>query len=856
MKQKLLLLLTLLVCMVSGAWADTLLKTIDFSKAEWSGVTFTQGASDDPETKNGVTFNAKSGTYHFSIADGKLTFPNTSPSLGNYFLGFPVTGIVGGTVVVKIYNGDTSTRIKYTVKDGGTAYSTSDCGSGTNGSSGSPCTITKTGLTETNAYIYIGRYSNSYTNITKIEVSTYETADLSVSSFYPFYKESSSSVTPASLISDASLPSYVNMDITIADNSTDNISDVKTPHNFSTLNSTKYYRLKPSKSSKIVIGGLSNVKSIRLYGNGSSYAGNITTTVTKLSGDGSAFTVDNVAFENSQTTIKEYSTGDLTQKTDYYDKDTYYLYTITITGDGYTGYFSLWGLYIEAADLTPAVEAYTVTFNAGSHGTCDTSSLSEENPGDGVTLPSISANTGYTFDGWYTSNGTKVGDASETYYPSSDITSYAHYSAKTYTITLDDNGGTADGDATATYDSNTLSSLSVPTYSGHCVSGYYKEKELTNLIADAEGNLKINTDYTDASGNWICDDNMTFYTKWAENYCELVPNTSGTAPSSGATINMQSGYGGAMTANTANLSYTDNGLLFGYGGDPGATVVLNDYLQVGSIISVTIYADGSGTRGLHLYTNAATPSKVTSLNIESATLGDVKTIQYKVVAEDGLEGTNSFQLRRNSNVSLKSLTVTDCQPGGVITASGWSTYSSNKKLDLSTISGGTAYVAVADEGTRVRMKPCTDIVAAETGLMIKGTANATFTINTTTSAATLSMDNLMEGLPNGGTVAYDDGNYVFGWPTASETPANDCGFYYVNSSAAKLGIGKAYLHVESASSARLSLFIDDDDTTTGIDDTLNGQTANGKLVYDLQGRKVAKPKKGLYIKDGRKVVIK
>jgi hypothetical protein len=139
--------------------------------------------------------------------------------------------------------------------------------------------------------------------------------------------------------------------------------------------------------------------------------------------------------------------------------------------------------------------------------------------------------------------------------------------------------------------------------------------------------------------------------------------------------------------------------------------------------------------------------------------------------------------------------------------------------------------------------------------MIKGTPSATFTINTSSEDATLSETNLMRGLPNGGAVAKDDGNYVFGWPTA--TPAN-YGFYYVNEGAT-LGIGKSYLHVDGGGSARLTIVFDEEtEETTGISASLNDkeQMTNDKVVYDLQGRKVAQPARGLYIVGGKKVIIK
>ncbi|MBQ7987757.1 MAG: hypothetical protein IJ253_04510 [Bacteroidaceae bacterium] len=43
--------------------------------------------------------------------------------------------------------------------------------------------------------------------------------------------------------------------------------------------------------------------------------------------------------------------------------------------------------------------------------------------------------------------------------------------------------------------------------------------------------------------------------------------------------------------------------------------------------------------------------------------------------------------------------------------------------------------------------------------------------------------------------------------------------------------------------------------TTGIREIVNSKSSNSKY-YDLQGRRVAKPSKGLFVKDGKKVVIK
>ena len=95
-------------------------------------------------------------------------------------------------------------------------------------------------------------------------------------------------------------------------------------------------------------------------------------------------------------------------------------------------------------DFTP-VTLYTVTFNAGSNGTCETPSLIQTSEGASITLPSVTANAGYKFDGWYNAEtgGSKVGGAGDSYTPSPDITPpspditlYARYTATSTGATI------------------------------------------------------------------------------------------------------------------------------------------------------------------------------------------------------------------------------------------------------------------------------------------------------------------------------------------------------------------------------------------------------------------------------------
>ena len=117
------------------------------------------------------------------------------------------------------------------------------------------------------------------------------------------------------------------------------------------------------------------------------------------------------------------------------------------------------------ADVTVAAAAttYTVTFNAGSYGTCSTTSIKQSSAGVSITLPSVTANTGYTFDGWYTAQtgGTKIGGAGETYTPTDNITLYAHYTAT---------GGEASNGVIATFKDATATTWEASEKNGFSIS--------------------------------------------------------------------------------------------------------------------------------------------------------------------------------------------------------------------------------------------------------------------------------------------------------------------------------------------------------------------------------------------------
>ena len=79
--------------------------------------------------------------------------------------------------------------------------------------------------------------------------------------------------------------------------------------------------------------------------------------------------------------------------------------------------------------------------------------------------------------------------------------------------------------------------------------------------------------------------------------------------------------------------------------------------------------------------------------------------------------------------------------------------------------------------------------------------------------------------------------------------------FYKLSSNGTIKANRAYLLVPSGSSVSAQEFFAFDATVSGVDN-INAQDSEEEKVYDLQGRRIAKPAKGVYIVNGKKVIMK
>ena len=201
-----------------------------------------------------------------------------------------------------------------------------------------------------------------------------------------------------------------------------------------------------------------------------------------------------------------------------------------------------------------------------------------------------------------------------------------------------------------------------------------------------------------------------------------------------------------------------------------------------------------------------------------------------------------YTSKSNGNVALGNIELTNTKEIEISKA-GYATYCSSAALDFTGITTLTAYTASKDNNTNaIIFNKVEGKVPANTGLLVSGE-----TTNVPVCASADPVDNLLVGVT---TETVKDANTIFVLMNGSK----GIGFYK-NSNAFTLRANSAYLPAEAVETAGARTFIGFDDETTGIAE-MNTQKEDVKRMFDLQGRKVTKAAKGLYIVDGRKVVVK
>ena len=189
-------------------------------------------------------------------------------------------------------------------------------------------------------------------------------------------------------------------------------------------------------------------------------------------------------------------------------------------------------------------------------------------------------------------------------------------------------------------------------------------------------------------------------------------------------------------------------------------------------------------------------------------------------------------------------------------------YSSQYSLDFTGINDVKAYIVIGFTDTKGVLMARVNVVPANTGVVLKSdVAGVEVEVPTTTSDVYYA--NLLKPAVDNVTIYPTEDIDAVNYTNLMVGKLDNEQMGFVTLPSSKAYSNKCYLQIptafyESATSARDGgmemVFVDDE--TTDIRSLMYQGSVTNDAYYDLQGRKVIPSKKGIYIKNGKKVIVK
>lgn len=327
-----------------------------------------------------------------------------------------------------------------------------------------------------------------------------------------------------------------------------------------------------------------------------------------------------------------------------------------------------------------------------------------------------------------------------------------------------------------------------------------------------------------------------------------------------------------LTVKKAPFAITDGFFDFGAGEDYGSEITpsgVKEQTSTWTAVNVTMYMEGrncwfdgneirlykaSGNEAAGSITlSVPTGYVITNIAFTGASLNKMSAaVGTYTTASDNKSATwtgnaNSVKFTASDRTDIYTIKVTYSEIPAtltkIVTAAGWATYAPTFPVSFNS---GEAYIVSSVEDGKTKLIEVASVPAG-TPVLLKGKENEETEITMTVeeSSDTDVTGNCLK-VSNGTAVSTPDKPiYVLA------NRANGVGFYKWTGSA--LSAGKIYL--EFSESTSRSFFALPGSDLTGIDDVTVAEGV-AENVFDLQGRRVAKATKGLYIVNGKKTVIK
>lgn len=843
MKQKLLTLMTLLLCAVSGAWADTELLNVDFTT--WGAKTIVAAA-----TTTAVTIDDPMEMYFKSTSTSKsittdsehgLNFDGQNMSTSNGYAAVKLTGI-NKSITVTITHEYTSKKptFKYYYKDGATTFEDPGGSTATSpmSNNGDPVVITINSLKETEGIFYFGENSSSYKYIKTITITT---------------PEASGKADPVLSVSPTSVALSVEgtQQITATATSTGAITYESSNTNVATVNS----------SGLITAVGIGDAT--------------ITTTIAETGEYDSDFKTTNVIVKPSALTITKFATfngsaesspenyftvtnpGDYNTKfagtyggTNYtsglkFNSDTSVDFTTTsacdlvvvqslwstqlikIDGTNYARNYDTQTYYDDTANK---VRVYTLkNLAAGSHSITRNSEFGLLYIGVTESLtPKCATPTIYPADG-----GTFVGSNSVTINTETDGASIYY--------TLD---GTTPTSGSTLYDpANKPTITTTTTVKAIAVKADYDDSDvatakITKVITSTVNEWDF-SNWSDATKTGILADD----TNWS--IYEKINDDVESSDLSGKVQTNKIAKEGVLVYGSTTIPETDGlnfnigshtlGIAYNQGTTDLGTYEGSQYLWLYNSSSKIIIPDVVAGSTIQIGVESHKIAESRTLTVTNTTEGSVSATTY-TNASFTASATGNVQISPSKGMHIYYIRVKKNKEIENVSSYGWSTYITKTAVAFD---ANTAYVITNVEGSSITTAAVTS-VPANTAVLLKDEGEKTIDPQASASAPETNLLSVCDGNANGTKVPY-----VLAKDGAS------AGFKKWTGDIAKLN-GRVVLWLDAEVAARDFFSLDE---TTGINKV--SQKANtDNQYYNLAGQRVAQPTKGLYIVNGKKVIIK
>ncbi len=295
----------------------------------------------------------------------------------------------------------------------------------------------------------------------------------------------------------------------------------------------------------------------------------------------------------------------------------------------------------------------------------------------------------------------------------------------------------------------------------------------------------------------------------------------------------------------------------GYATFSGCSLVTVSFSDGSNLTTIGDYA----FNGCH-FTSITIPASVTSIGNNAFLNCSLVTVSFSDGSNLTTIGNSAFQhctnlatVTLNSNPSIGSFAFNNIKADATVTmnltansadGANWTTFY-NQRYGFQA-DENTEVFKVTLSGTELTLNKVEDgIVNPSTAVVLKTKGNNPVMTLTKSSSSDTQTNNLTGvSAVVGVTTADPSTTYVLNY-----TAANGVGFYRL-ASGKTLGVGKAYLTYSGGGSREFFGFGE----TTSMNKVKGQKEEIRGKYYDLQGRTVAQPTKGLYIENGKKVFIK